>query len=924
MGRSAELDSLHELRRRAGSGIAAVALVEGGGGMGKSTLLHRFAREAAAEDGDAVVLARASGADAERLLPYGLLTQLVATSAAVVPDAVPHPANWSAGTDPLAAGADLLALLGGLQGCDRSVLLVVDDLHWADMPSARALLFALRRLYSDRVLAVLSSRPAELARLGEGWQRFVAGDPRVHRTTLPGLTVAELVTLADAMALGPLSARAAGRLREQTGGNPLYCTALLRELGPAALERGEEPLPAPRSLADLLVARMGSLSAPAQDLLAAAAVLGQRSTLPVVAALAEVTDPWLALDEAVDAGLLTAPRGAGTEVAFAHALTRAAIYDSLRPARRGRLHARAAQLVSGQGALAHRVAAASGPDATLVADLVAAARTLQEQGRTAESAGLLRQAAALSAEPGEPERLRLDALENLLGCGDIAQAQDLVGELPDATPSVRRDVLLGGLDLYLGRTAAAQRRLRAAWDHSAGERDAAIGAAAATMLTLCSFYAGGLDEAVAWGDRALAVEGAQPATHVAASALRAVSLLLTGGGLDALAPLQELTASPADVPLEQTDALVVAGAALVWGEQLDRAASVLRLCAGRLRSGTPLSYASLCLGHLAEVEFRLGRWDDAVAHSTLAVSLSNDAARAWDLPIVHSYAALVPARRGEWARAAEHVAVARHAAATVGGAVPIVAAATAEATLALSRGELDEVLRVTDGVHAVRNAELLGHPDAYDWRALEAEALLGQGELSRAEALLDRLEAALDPQRTTTGSLTAVRLRGLLHAHRDDAEQAAELLIDALPGVDATARPFPVAQVELSTGQMLRRCGRRAEAIARIRSARALFVGLGAHPSVQACDRELAGLGAAVRPATPAAVLGLTPTELVVARMVASGRTNREVAAELFVSVKAIEFHLRNIFTKLDLRSRHDLAGRLAPPPAAENLSGTT
>ena len=174
VGRAGELAVLEAAAAAARSGQPKVVLVEGEGGIGKSALLARFASGLAG----ATVL-RASGDEAELLLPHGVVGQLLASArgAGGGPPGL-LAAELSDGVDPLAVGADLVAWFGQFRGM---VLAIIDDLQWADGPSARALLFAVRRLHADQVLVVLSARAGELSRLGEGWHRFLAGDHRADR-----------------------------------------------------------------------------------------------------------------------------------------------------------------------------------------------------------------------------------------------------------------------------------------------------------------------------------------------------------------------------------------------------------------------------------------------------------------------------------------------------------------------------------------------------------------------------------------------------------------------------------------------------------------------------------------------------------------------------------------------------------------------
>jgi hypothetical protein len=344
-------------------------LVEGDAGIGKSSLLSRFLSRYR----DVCVL-RASGDEAEMLLDWGVAGQLLAGAEAVAADgsavaeaaadgsavaeavadgsavaeavadgsavaeavaadgsAWAGPARWK-DADPLAVGAQLVAVLGDLQAGDRVVVVVVDDLHWSDQPSAQAILFALRRMQADRVLALMSARPAELSRLGGGWSRFAGGDHRATRLRLDGLSADDLVAMARALGAGDLSGGAAARLLDHTGGNSLHCQALLEELGTGGLARADHDLPAPRALADVIRARLGALPEPGRELVTAAAVLGRRCPLAAAAVLAGLADPLNALDEAVAAGLLVEDRdGSGAGIAFTHSLVHAAVRDGIGP-----------------------------------------------------------------------------------------------------------------------------------------------------------------------------------------------------------------------------------------------------------------------------------------------------------------------------------------------------------------------------------------------------------------------------------------------------------------------------------------------------------------------------------------------------------------------------------------------------------------
>ena len=904
VGRASELAVLAAAAAAARRGQPQVVLIEGDAGGGKSSLLTRFASGLAG----ATVL-RAGGDEAELLLPYGIVGQLVASArgAGGGPPGL-LAAELSGGVDPLAVGADLVGWLGQFQ---MMVLVVIDDLQWADGPSARALLFALRRLQADPVLVVVSARPGGLPRLGEGWLRFLAGDHRAGRVRLGGLAPAEVVALGRALGAGELPRRAVSRLLEETGGNPLYCRAVLEEAGAGGRDLGGGTLKVPRSLAGVVRGRVNALSPAARQLVVAAAVLGQHCELAVAVALAGLGDPVPALEEAMAEGvLIEQPGGMAAGIGFPHLLVQRAVYDDLSPTRRRRLHARAAGRVDRHQALAHRVAASVGPDGQLAGELEAAGRDARRHGRTAQAAAWLAQAATVSSDPAAADRRLLHAVETLVGSGDLAEAQILAARVRAAGPSARRSRMLGTLDFLAGRAAAAEAHLLDAWQAHDPVRDAAQGAAAASQLAVVCLIAGRIREAIGWGERAAQAADAPPAVRHRALGMLAIALFADKRAPEGLARLAFLPAAPSEVPREDTDALVMRGLVRLWAEDLAGAIADLSTAVARLRGGVPLRTASLCLSYLAAAEGLLGSWDDAVLHAELAVSLAQDADRVWEFGTVHGVAAVVPALRGDWEAASAHVRMATTAGQAVGAPWAIAAAGTARAFLAMARGDLEGVADAAAAVHATGRVKFLTLC-RYDWRPLEIDALIGLGRLGQAETALAELEADLSPAGPPSALMAAARLRGDLATAAGHHAAAAAAFETAWRHAQGLRVPLALAQLEISDARRLRAAGQPQAAVARLRAARQRLITLGAQPLLEACDRELAAGGATVEPETVPAFVGLTPAEQAVARLVATGRSNRQTAAELYVSVKTVEFHLGHIFDKLGIRSRTDLTARI-------------
>jgi len=885
VGRQSELRVLEERLAAAQKGRPQVVYVEAEAGAGKSTLFSQFIGSLS----DAVVL-QVGGDEAETLLSYGVIDQLQPGS------------QTEPGTDPMAVGARLVDLLDHLQSDGQVVVLAIDDLQWADRPSSRAVLFALRRLRADKVLTIVSTRVGELT--DPGWARFVGGDGRVTRIRLGGLSPEDLAALASELGLGVLSRRGASRLAAHTEGNALYCRALLDEIGIAGLSREDGGLPAPRELSAVILARVAALPTPAQSFLAAASVLGQHSPASTIASVAGLADVQMQVDEAVAAGLMSEQRFA-SELNFTHPLYRAAIYSDLSPTSRRELHGRAAEFVTGRARLAHRVAASLGPDEALANEFEVSALASAALGELGASAWAREQAAALSPAVEDRERRLLDAAAVHLDAADTTAAARVLSSCQ--TSSARRDALTGLLGVFTG-SPSAEDRLLAAWQAHDRERERLIGARAATSLANWMVISGRPDQALAWAGRA--VEGTVPdsALQAMARTAQAYAFAAAGRSPEGLDVLGFLPVTGSEVAVLETDALIMRGMLKVYVDNLAGAIADLGVAAARLRTGLPATYPGPCMSHLSDAHFRRGDWDAAVTHAQLATDLAQDADRTLDLARAHARAAQVLAFRGQWSSAQAHVSAARDAAERFPQVLPVANAAVAAVSLASARGDLVGVMVATELVRSTGLVGVGGCPGIFNWRAMEADALINLGRLDDAEAALDDFEGSIPQTGLASAAMSVARCRGNLAVARGNATQAEEQFAQAHSMERHVSMPFEHALVNLDDGRRLRAIENQRGAVAQFEMAHRVFSELGADPFVQACATELAALQVAVASESPAKLLGLSRAELAVARLVATGLTNKEVASELYVSVKTVEYHLRNTYIKLDITSRRALA----------------
>ena len=913
VAREDELNVLHGALREARDGRPVVVAIEGEPGIGKTTLLRRFL----AEVPDVETL-WASGDETEVSLDHGIRSQLWAAMPPGV-GAADGPAlpGSASGSDGFAQGAAFLAALGALQ--ERGVVvIVVDDLQWADLPSARALLFAVRRLRRDSVLVLLTSRPHSLARLGDSWSRLLSQQGR--RLRLGGLAPADLRPLASTLRSLELSPAVRERLCEHTGGNPLYVRALLEELPASALAdaRSPLPLPAPHSYAATVITRVARLSDAAQNLLGAGSVIGRHFSLPLAAEVAGIDDAVAALDEACTARLLTSAMRAGkVEAAFTHPLVRAAIHDDLSPARRRQYHLAVARVVPAPASLGHRVAAAQGADDELATELVAAAESDIAAGELPDAAQHFLSAAKLAAGRARREDCLLRAVELLLMSGD-ADAHGYLDAVRECGDGPRKRFILSCLTAATGQVGDAHAQLESLVKdlRFPGDR-AVLGPAASSLAMFCSMR-GHTAEAMRWATAALENAGDDPMVDMTARQVLASTLAMAGRTTEALTLLAWLSPAtmlprPFEPELLATRGSLKASAGDFAGAVTDLAA-VVRWS----RSGTPLRSLPDAYAALAQAEYGLGAWDDAATHADLAVSLARDLGHFWFLAQAHKVAVDIFSVRGDWQFASEHVAGARQAAREMDVPGEVAAACVAEATLAWAQGAWDAVLGALAPLHKGDLKVLTANFDPISWRLREAEALLATTRLAEAARTLDETEAAAAQQ--PAAALDIHRLRAALALARGRASEARASFAAGL-GVATYARgTLGHALLAIAYGRFLRADGNRREAIQWLRSAHGTLSGLGARPFLAACDAELSACGVRIS-ASPAAgnPHGLTAKEQAVTRLVAEGLSNREVAAELYLSSKAIEYHLSNIFAKVGITSRRQLRAALTLPetPAA-------
>lgn len=908
VGRRPELGVLRARLVEALAGQPQVVHIQGPAGIGKTALIEHFLRAPGVAPPPVVV--RSSGEETEALLAYGVVEQL-ARSAGGAGTALLEAAPGHATApvhDPVTVGSRILELIDRLDA-GSAVVLVVDDVHWADLPSIQALVFALRRLVADHVLTLLAVRDDSVAGMPESLRRLTSSHLG-SGLRLRGLDEEDLRDLAGSLGIDGFGIQAAQRLRSGTQGNPLHARAVLEEFPPDVWGPEQQPLPSPRSFRLLVDARYAGCAAATRRLVDAAAVLGPHCPFPVAAALAEVEEALEAVDEAARVDLLHLSESrAPWTLSFLHPLVRAAVYDGLGPARRHALHVAAARLLTDDAAtLRHRVAAAAEPDERLAADLTrfgdAEARRQAWQSAAAHLVG----ASRLSPDPAEAQRRVLRAVVWTLLRGDAATAATFGPEIASFAPAPLRDAVLGALATAADDPTTAERLLGAAWEARGPVPDREVDATIAVLTAIHSY--GRLDAAatVEWCRRTLAATTPGTSIHAVAQ-----TYLVHGLGYAGRADESATEAAAADPRPGDPDQLWLnpRGARgvlrLVDDDLVGAHADLASVATTAMQLGI-LNTSAFGFAYLARVEYVAGRWDDALVHAERAVAINLES----DVGFMHSavvgIAVLVPAARGDWAAAEGHVAaMAEHA----GYERSAVALGMARARIGEARGDGAAVLAALEPVRRFPHRDAVDEPGYWAWQDLYADALVAAGRVEEAAAFLVPHEerARLRGRRSSVARLA--RSRGRVEAAAGCPGPAEEAFARALAATSDLDVPFERARIELAAGAFLRRAGRRRRAADLLGAAERRFAALGAVPYAERCAKELAASGLAPMARQDRDRAGLTSQELVVARLAAAGRSNREVADELVVSIKTVEYHLRNAFHKLGVSARRQLAPRL-------------
>jgi DNA-binding CsgD family transcriptional regulator len=897
VGRDAELESVTAFLER--DDVPRALLIEGQAGVGKTTL-WRAAVQECRERGWCVL--ECAPTIPESGLPYGGLGDLLES---VLDEALPsllEPRRRAlegalliadVGEAPLQLRAIGLGVLDVLRWlAERSpVAVAIDDLQWLDQASDAALQFALRRLTTEPML-LIASRRIEDGPLAPPALVKSLGDESAQSLAVDGLSLGAMGHLLRARVERPLSRPEVSRVHDVSGGNPLFALEVARSLnrptlGPPAL---------PPTLRELIASRLAGLSPAARRVALVSASLAH-PRLETVERLAGE-----GLVEAVDVGVLVVD---GDRVVFTHPLFASGIYASAAPEDRRAVHAELAAIVDDPAERArHLASVATGPDEAVASTLEEAAASVRARSAPDNAAALAERAAELTpAEDAEAasRRLRL-AGEYASAAGDTTRALQLLDRAIAAAPPGElkaRGLTMKSRVLY--SVEPGHNSVRALLEQAVAEATGIPAMEIRALHFLLMVRPWNLPEREAQIARLNDLVAQEPTTAVWLLKAVAVTAFYRGEGLS-VGSLEQASELERFWPMTQ----VSARSSAMLGQLLERAC--------RFDEARPLLEASYRAAHdegdessiadraayLAELELAVGNWDAAGRLAAESVEYAVSVQQPLEEAIAESHRARIAAHLGD--ETVARAAAARSLALTSGSAAVGELALAALGLLELSLNDFPAAERHLSQLEKLAASVGAYEPAAWKYDGDRIETVLALGDIDQARFLVERLEERSVPLASPWSLAVGARCHALLHAAEGDLDAAVAAFELALDRNARLGMPFERARTLLALGQLQRRLKHRAAARITLGEAAEIFRTLGARIWVEKANTELGRISGR----TPAGST-LTQTEGRIAALVSEGYSNKEVAAQLFLTVHTVEVNLTRIYAKLGIHSRREL-----------------
>ena len=893
-------------------------VVEGEPGVGKTTV-WRWSLEQA---GRRYQLLTCRPAEAEAKFSYSALADLLEGVVDVTLASLPPPqrhalqvallreAELGQALDSRAVAA---AVLASLRAASRSgpLLVAIDDAHWLDQPSARVLQFATRRLQNEPIGVLLVQRVREDGRITLDLDRALPAN-RFARLALPPLSLGALDHMIRDRLGADFPRPVLIQVHQTSGGNPFYALEIARDVLAQAVDRPVRTVAVPKSLRELVNSRLARLPGRTRDVLLTVAALSS-PTLPIVTALGEsAEDVKTELRRAERAGVIEID---GDRIRFTHPLLASAHYASASSPHRAALHRRLASVVTDPEECARHLAlAGSAPDEQTARTIDDAAQRARARGAPETAATLLEEARRLTpvGEPDAKWRRTIDAAMCHYLAGNTERARELWEEIEHSAPAgPMRARALWHLSEFRHSTLDVDQQI-ASMNRALDEAGSDLALKSAIHHTLgLSFAWGGGDARRAKPQVQLALELAESQSDLTTIALARTAVLwvtfMAGDGPSSELIDRSIAVEQAvqHLPLENSPRLARAWIVSQAGETPEVArAGLLELRRQAHDHGLDISLPLLYF-FLSDLECRTGDMDLADRYVSDGLEAAERTEQLFRIPLLLLARGLIEARRGHLDNARSlaleslrlnEKSGTRHAAGRIW------------AVLGFIELCLDDPASAQGWLERVTELEECGgyrEPTVFKARHEAIEVLVALGRLDEAKRLLEDLEARGQELDRAWALALAARCRGLLAAAQGDLAGAHAALDQSLLAHQRLAEPFELGRTLLVKGNIERRSRQKRLARESLEQALALFQGLGASGWAVRVQAEMKRLGI-----QPAAVDELSETEQRVAGLVAAGRTNREIASVMFVSVKAVEASLTRIYAKLLVRSRTELAVR--------------
>ena len=913
IGRDAELAAVDEFLAGVSTGLG-VLLLDGEAGVGKTTLWNA-AVAAATRRGFRVLSCRPAATEAK--LSFGGLDDLLDGVVEEVSDSLPEPQRQALdavllrgpSTDADArtvcrAVLETVRLLAG----SGPVVLAVDDVQWLDRPSAQVVEYVVRRLSDEPVGVVLAWRSAAAEALPLGLAR-VPWPERVRRLTVGPLSVGALHRLLQSHLELSLSRPILVRVHATSGGNPFYALEIARAV--AAMNRrlaADEPLPIPATLNELVRSRLTRLPAATRDVLLVVSALAV-PTMRLVAEAVGDARAGAAVERAVRVGVLVAERD---RLEFSHPLLASGVYADASRRRRIAVHRRLAEVVADEEERAHHLGLATEePDEDVAATVESAALLALKRGAPSTAADFYETAERLTPPAdGDGVRRRLLVAARCHGvAGNTPRGRQLIEKIlsTDMPGPGRAEALLLLSSGEFGDLASeAVDMLEQALEEAAGRPELE----ARLLVELVSVHLGGWDIPAAAAHARVALAAAEQAGDLATLS----RALVAAGRLEVFQgrPLGIQLVHRAESMQPMVEQARVAalpsgwiGTLLRYMDDFDGARTRLEPLLSRAGELGDDSSTGELLYELSELECWAGNWERALAYAQHSVEIQTQAERKWDLTNALAALAFVEAHLGRVEDSCVHATQGLAIARSMRGRDETVRNVRALAFLELSLSrperalaELKEIAKIAAAIH---------DPGVLRYAGDHIEALIGVADLDAAEQNLEQLERQSLAVDRAWGLAVAGRCRGLLLGARGDLTGAIAAIDEALVHHQRVPMPFEHGRTLLVAGSTRRQARRHHDARDALTAAQSIFERLGAPLWAAKATAELTRIGG--RRPTP---LGLTGTEQQVVQLVIAGRSNPEVAAELFMSRRTVEDHLSKTYRKLGVRSRTELAHRIS------------